>query len=160
MKVQIIKPDSKDQRQVYDACFFLAGSIEMGAAEDWQKLVEDKFKNDPVTIFNPRRDSWDSSWEQRIHSEPFYNQVTWELERLDESDIILMYFDPNTKSPISLLELGLYAKDEKIIVVCPDGFWRKGNVEIVCKREGIPMLKDLNEAVEYIKDEFGLNEDE
>jgi hypothetical protein len=150
MKAQIIKPDSLDQRPRCLKTIFLAGSIEMGAAEDWQKRVEDELADYEVTIFNPRRDSWDSSWEQRMHNPVFSQQVNWEMDRLEEAELILMYFSPETKSPISLLELGLHAKDEKLIVVCPDGFWRKGNVEIVCHREGIPLFNELSGALDHI----------
>ncbi len=82
---------------------FLAGSIEMGKAENWQEKIVNTF-NKSYLFFNPRRDDWDSSWEQKIENVQFNEQVTWELNALDSSDIIVMYFDPNTKSPISLLE--------------------------------------------------------
>jgi hypothetical protein len=61
-----------------------------------------------------------------------------------------MVFDPNTKSPISLLELGLHASSEKMVVICPEGFWRKGNVDIVCEKHNIKQVKDIDELVEYI----------
>ena len=72
---QIIKPDSPDQGVKYQKKVFLAGSIEMGAAEDWQRLAEETLADCEVTIFNPRRDDWDSSWEQRIHNPEFNHQV-------------------------------------------------------------------------------------
>ena len=59
-----------------------------------------------------------------------------------------MYFDPNTKSPISLLELGLFAKSGKLIVYCPEGFWRKGNVDVVCKRYEVARANSPMELVE------------
>lgn len=124
---------------------FLAGSIEMGAAENWQEVIERTFEKEDVTFFNPRRDDWDSSWHQ--DGEQFNTQVNWELNALDESDIIFMYFSPETKSPISLLELGLYAGERKMIVVCPDGFWRKGNVSVVCTRYSIPMFNTIEEGI-------------
>ena len=62
-----------------------------------------------------------------------------------------MYFDPETKSPISLLELGLFANSGKIHVICPEGFWRKGNVDIVCDEYNIPMYKDLLEFKKYLR---------
>jgi hypothetical protein len=68
------------------------------------------------------------------------------MDSLDEADIIFMYFSPGTQSPISLLELGSYGGSGKMIVCCPDGFWRKGNVEIFCTRHDIPMFNDLEEA--------------
>lgn len=58
-----------------------------------------------------------------------------------------MYFDPSTKSPISLLELGLYARAGKMIVCCPDGFWRKGNVDIVCFRHKIKQVQTLDALI-------------
>ena len=123
---------------------FLAGSIEMGSAEDWQTKVTEALRGYDVTILNPRRDDWDSSWKQTIEDPKFREQVEWELQALEEATEILMYFDPKTKSPISLLELGLFAKSGKLIVCCPDGFWRKGNVEIVCKRYGVMMVPSLD----------------
>jgi hypothetical protein len=69
------------------------------------------------------------------------------MNNLEDCDIIFMYFDPGTKSPISLLELGLHASSGKMIVVCPDGFWRKGNVEIVCTRFNIPLFNTLEDGM-------------
>jgi hypothetical protein len=130
---------------------FLAGSIEMGAAKEWQAEFVDAFKGHPVTFYNPRRESWDSSWDQSILAPQFYQQVNWEMNALESADVIVMYFDPNTKSPISLLELGLYADSKKIFVCCPAGFWRKGNVDIVCDRYGIPSFDNLQNMAEHIK---------
>ena len=130
---------------------FLAGSIEMGIAEDWQSKIEKELDGLDVTIYNPRRDSWDSSWVQSIHNEQFREQVEWELDHLDKSDVIVMYFDENTKSPISLLELGLYASSGKMIVYCPEGFWRKGNVDIVAQRYDIRQVNSFNELLVALK---------
>jgi hypothetical protein len=69
------------------------------------------------------------------------------MNNLEDCDIIFMYFDPGTKSPISLLELGLHADSGKMIVVCPDGFWRKGNVDIVCTRFNIPLFNSLDDGM-------------
>ena len=126
---------------------FLAGSIEMGVAEDWQDKVAKRFETHQATFFNPRRDEWDSSWKQDQKERNFNEQVNWEMNNLEDCDIIFMYFDPGTKSPISLLELGLHASDGKMIVVCPEGFWRKGNVEIVCTRFNIPLFDSLEDGM-------------
>jgi hypothetical protein len=48
-----------------------------------------------------------------------------ELSAMEMAHIIIMYFDPNTKSPISLLELGLNAREQKLVVLCPEGYWKK-----------------------------------
>ena len=130
---------------------FLAGSIEMGIAEDWQEELTKYFEKD-FNIFNPRRDDWDSSQEQSIHNLYFFEQVSWELNALDKAQIIIMYFDPNTKSPISLLELGLYATSKKLHVICPEGFWRKGNVDIVCEKYDIPLYSSIENFKSRIKE--------
>jgi hypothetical protein len=122
---------------------FLAGSIEMGNAENWQEPLSNRLIDSGWVIFNPRRDDWDNSLTQEFETPQFYQQVTWELNALEQSDLIIMYFDPNTKSPISLLELGLYARSGKLIVVCPDGFWRKGNVDIVCNYYNVPQYQSI-----------------
>lgn len=130
---------------------FLAGSIEMGKAEDWQSNLTKVFHEFGWDVLNPRRPDWDSSWEQKFENPQFFQQVTWELNALEHADFIVMYFAPDTKSPISLLELGVFAKSGKIRVVCPEGFWRKGNVDILCQYYNIPLytsfdtlLLDLN----------------
>lgn len=146
--MKIIKPTTENQEiESQSITVFLAGSIEMGAAEDWQTEIPKAFENEPVTFFNPRRDEWDSSWKQEKSNQQFNHQVNWEINKLQDCDLIFMYFSPETKSPISLLELGLHAKDYKMIVCCPDGFWRKGNVDIVCTRHHVPMFNTLQEAV-------------
>jgi len=126
---------------------FLAGSIEMGTAEEWQKKLIKDLDEKKYTFFNPRRDDWDSSWEQTIKNQQFHEQVTWELNALEDADIIVLYFDPKTKSPISLVEFGLHAKDKKMIVCCPKGFWKKGNVDIVCERFNIPLAETIDELI-------------
>jgi hypothetical protein len=73
------------------------------------------------------------------------------LTALEAADIIIMYFAPNSQSPISLLELGLHAKTPKLMVICPEGYWRKGNVDIVCERYGIKMYKNLEEMLGALK---------
>jgi hypothetical protein len=130
---------------------FLAGSIEMGKAEDWQAKIQKEFRDSPVDIYNPRRDDWDSSWKQEITDPQFSKQVNWELDHLEQADFIFMYFSPETKAPISLLEMGLFAHSSKMIVVCPEGFYRKGNVDIVCKRNNIQVFTSLRDGIEMLK---------
>jgi hypothetical protein len=126
---------------------FLAGSIEMGKAENWQKRLEDEIGDAEVLIMNPRRDDWDSSWKQEKTNEKFRQQVEWELEAQEEADLIVMYFQPGTQSPITLLELGLF-KDRNLVVCCPEGFWRKGNVDITCEKYGINQVDTLQELID------------
>jgi len=133
---------------------FLAGSIEMGKAVNWQTRLTQALEEFDVRVLNPRRDDWDSSWEQKKDNEKFRQQVEWELDALDHADIIVMYFDPATQSPISLLELGLFAESGKLVVCCPEGFWRKGNVDIVCEKYGIEQVDTIEELIEYVQEQL------
>jgi hypothetical protein len=144
-------PQNIAHRDFTKPSIFLAGSIEMGTAEDWQSKSEAIFNSFEFNVFNPRRNDWDSSWVQEYTNPQFYQQVNWELDAMDAADYILMYFSQDTKSPITLLELGLFAKEDKrLVVVCPDGFWRKGNVDIVCQRYLVPIADTLDEAIRFI----------
>ena len=118
----------------------------MGTAVDWQTAminnpIFDAFHE--VAIFNPRRQSWDPSWEQSIENVKFKQQVDWELDRIMESHLTVFNFEAESKSPITLMELGLVAGLKKnALVYCPDGFWRKGNVEIITERFGIRLVNN------------------
>lgn len=135
---------------------FLAGSIEMGKARKWQDdatflfetTLDDQVK-EVTQILNPRRDDWDSSWEQKYENPHFNQQVRWELSCLDRANWILMYFDPGTVSAISLLELGSF-KYSSLVVVCPEGYFRKGNVDIFCDVFNVTQKDSLKEAVQHI----------
>lgn len=149
MSVNIIKPPQQITKEPkpHFKKVFLAGTIEMGKSEDWQTKVTECLINSAYVILNPRRDEWDASWEQKITNPQFYQQVNWELNALDKADYIIMNLLPESKSPISLLELGLYANSGKLLVCCPDGFWRKGNVEIVCEKFNIPMYENMQKLL-------------
>ena len=140
-----------------DFRIFLAGSIDMGKAENWQERLERELAEyeDDVIICNPRRDDWDSTWVQSINNPQFNEQVTWELENIEDADLVVFYFDPNGQAPITLMELGLVAGSEiPAIVCCPDGYWRKGNVEMICDRYGIPLCANIDDFIALIKEEF------
>jgi len=144
MATEIICPNSWRSGPI---SIFLAGTIDNGKSEDWQSVVVDRLKHFNVQLLNPRRTQWDSSLEQTINNPAFVEQVTWELDSLQRCDIIIMNLVGNSKSPISLLELGLFASSGKLMVTCGLDFYRRGNVEIVCDRYDIPLYSDLNELI-------------
>lgn len=128
---------------------FLAGSIEMGEAPPWQDDVERAFAGaSSLVLLNPRRDDWDASWPQSADDPRFKGQVDWELEAQERADLIVMYFAPTTRAPITLLELGLAARSGRLVVCCPEGFWRRGNVQVVCDRYRVPMVDDLTALID------------
>jgi hypothetical protein len=68
---------------------FLAGSIEMGSAEDWQACVSQCLQANDIVILNPRRDVWHSTWERSVANPHFREQVDSEMAKyLDDPDLL------------------------------------------------------------------------
>ncbi len=126
---------------------FLAGSIDLGKAVNWQKEVTDALMGMDITVLNPRRDDFDPTLPQTLETPVFVEQVRWELEAMERADVICMYFDPKGQAPITLAELGLHAKSGKLVVCCPEGYWRRGNVQVMCDRYRIPLTDNLGTLI-------------
>ncbi len=137
-------PDNDKNKKV-----FLAGTISESKI-DWQKNIVENISGN-ITFYNPKRLIWDKTWEQKISNPQFKQQVVWELKHLEKADIVIMYLEEDTISPISLLEFGLYARSGKMVVYCPEGFWRKGNVDVVCEMYNIPQVEKFEELITLIK---------
>lgn len=146
-KATIIKSPEKIPANEKKLKIFLGGSIDMGKAENWQHTIENQLIEKDVVLLNPRREDWNKDWKPDSGDTNFRIQVEWELEALEKADVIIMYFSPDSQSPISLLELGLYAKSDKLMVVCSDGFWRKGNVHILCEKYNIRMYDSMEALI-------------
>jgi hypothetical protein len=130
---------------------FLAGSIEMGKTGDWQAQVQQALADADVLLLNPRRADWDPAWKPQADDRNFRTQVQWELAALEQADLVLMYFAPGTQSPITLLEFGLYARSGKLLVAAPEGYWRKGNLDITGDRYGVPRYETLDALVDAVR---------
>ncbi len=134
---------------------FLAGTIENGNSIDWQSKLIDKvneFGNytKDVSIINPRRKEWDNTIDQSINCPELFQQMSWEKEGLERADYIIFNFLNSSVSPITLLELGLWASSGKCIVVCPVEFWRAGNVEFICNQYKIPLYRTMEELIKVV----------
>lgn len=133
---------------------FLAGSIEMGVAEHWQKRIVNDLADVLWVAYNPRRDARNPNWEQSLSNPHFTGQVNWEEDHLITSDLALFYFDPTTKSPITIGELNLIrGLGRSAVVLCPDGFWRKGNIDIWCQRSSdhVTQVDRYDGLIEFTK---------
>lgn len=120
---------------------FLAGTIDNGDSSNWQEDLIKNCQDLNITFFNPRR----KEWAPNPTREEMEYQIKWEQQHLDMADLIIMCLLDNSKSPISLLELGLYAQSKKIIVFCNSAFYRWDNVRLTCEKYEIPLYHfDLN----------------
>jgi len=130
---------------------FTAGSIEMGDAVNWQPLMATLLNHLPITVCNPRKGKWDQSITQQAKDEFFRQQVVWELEALEQADVICFFFDTRTKSPVSLLELGRWMDSDKVVVCCGQDYWKSGNVHITCEEYGVQCVETFEELVPEVE---------
>lgn len=151
--VVVMPPDQFDVKGVPSV--FLAGSIDQGAAPRWDLEVIESLSDVECVVFNPRRKDWDKSWIQSIDNPKFREQVEWELCNLEQANLIALCFTKESKAPISFLEMGLHISEGRMIVHCPEGFYRKGNVDIVCARYGVPVLQDFEDFKREVKRRLG-----
>ena len=102
-------------------------------------------------MYNPYRADWDRSWREDINFTPYQEQVEWEFDKQDKADIVVVYFHLATQAPVSLLEFGICARvPGKAIVVYSEGYWKKGNLQIVCKKFGVEMVNSIDRLREAI----------
>lgn len=123
---------------------FLAGTIDMGNSIDWQSALADRFAdfNGNFVLFNPRQGHWDPT----IKGAMDY-QVNWELDHLESADFIVMNILGSSKSPITLLEMGLFARSGKLAVVCEPSFYRYDNVRITCAKYHVPLYSSCEQMI-------------
>lgn len=127
---------------------FLAGTIDMGNSKDWQMELYETFSKmgGRYILFNPRQKNWDATRPGEMDY-----QVKWELDHLEDADMIIMYILGSSKSPISLLEMGLHARSGKIHVICEKDFYRYDNVRITCDYYDVPIYDDLESFLKSAK---------
>ncbi|GAB5417556.1 MAG: hypothetical protein Crog4KO_08280 [Crocinitomicaceae bacterium] len=76
--------------------------------------------------------------------------IQWELDAMEMADTILLHFLPESESPISLVELGLYTFTDKLIVVCPKEFYKYNYLYVLCEKYNTPFLEDIEAAKPYL----------
>ena len=149
----VITPETEKHKSV-----FLAGTIDDGKSLNWQNELIEKFKGKDIDlkIYNPRRKHWISN----VDKKELEYQITWEQDYLDKADVIVMVLLDDSKSPISLLELGLYATSKKLLVFCTDKFYRFDNVRLTCEKYHIPLFTSIDTNLIFNKIIDKLNSDE
>lgn len=134
---------------------FLAGGITN--CPDWQKPIAELLNDrTPLTIFNPRRESWNMDDDANESKK----QIVWEHHHLKISEYILFWFPMETLCPITLLELGKYMMtDKKLIVGTHPDYQRRLDV-IVQTRLEKPNLKiwsNLDDMVHTFIRDFNIS---
>ncbi|KAF2629714.1 hypothetical protein BU25DRAFT_388940 [Macroventuria anomochaeta] len=154
-KAVIYKPPTRTP--ITTPSVILYGSIEPStpSSPDWQTHLSTSLSDLPITIINPVCEAWDSTWVEDISDVRFKEQAEWEMDHAKVADVIAFYFKPGTLTPVSLLELGMYAAMYegmgKVAVCAPQGFYKRGNVQIVCGRFGVELVGTLEELEKAVR---------
>jgi len=147
-------PQETPPIEIGEFSIFLAGSIDMGSAENWQDRMERDLSDlENIVVYNPRRDDWDSSWVQDpTEGTQFHEQVAWEIDHIEDANLVIVYFADGSKSPITLLELGIISRMDKYVAIyCTPNFYRYGNVKMVADRYDIPVFEDYESLIASVR---------
>jgi hypothetical protein len=127
---------------------FLAGSIDNGAAINWQPQIISALEETDFLIFNPRRSDWDPK--------EIKEQIRWELDHILKATHVLFLFTKDSLAPISIGELYFLIgknSDKKVYVVIEEGFWRADNlIETSAYANNITFFKTIEEAILCLKE--------
>lgn len=122
---------------------FLAGAIDMGVAVDWQAEVVRRLRDfDNLVILNPRR--------LQFTPDTLDEQIKWELENLEDVDLIFMWLPKDSKAPISFFEAGLYWRSGKLLIGAEPGFYRRRNLEITGEYYAVLLYSSLDEMLPIV----------
>jgi hypothetical protein len=171
-RAQVILAPQPPPQPLRRPSIFLAGTIDSSAdgSTPWRTQLATSISHLPVTILDPTRPDWDASWREEAAFAPFREQVEWELDIMGVADVVVVYLAPGSQSPVSLLELGLCVgfaggrgegnvegkgegqRRKHLVVGCPEGYWKRGNVQVVCGRLGVEVLGSLEELIRGVEE--------
>lgn len=78
------------------------------------------------------------------------NKYNWILEMANCSDIIFCNILKKTTSPIPLMEFGLFATSQRLVVRCPETYQYFQVVKLICERSNIPLLQSKSTVKDVI----------
>ncbi|MFK7786732.1 MAG: nucleoside 2-deoxyribosyltransferase domain-containing protein [Crocinitomicaceae bacterium] len=122
-------------------CIFLAGSMAQESSSNWRKTVVNQF-GDTYHFFVPTHPNHDQTGDDEMKT-----HIEWELNGLAKADFILLNFLADARSPISMVEMGMYIQSGKLIVVCPKNFYKRRYVETLCEKYTTPLFNHLDQLL-------------
>jgi len=128
---------------------FLAGSIDY-SINNWRNQLSEKF-SDQYHFLDPTHHNLSC-----LSNEELKKHIQWELDGLSIADLIILNLLPNSQSPISLVEMGLYVKSGKLIVICPKEFYKSRYVYTLCEKYNAPVFNEIKQVEVYLEKENNL----
>ena len=132
-----------DEKPTYKDILFIAGTI--SGTEDWQKYMVNGIMDLPITIYNPRRKTFDVS--KKNESE---KQIKWEYDALRKATLTIFWFAKETLGPIVLFELGsALERTDNIIIGADPKYERVFDIEIQVglRKPGTKILNSLDKVI-------------
>jgi len=130
-----------------EVSLFLGGGIT--GCENWRDKIIHLLSTEPVTLLNPRRKNFliddPSSTEELIR---------WEFIYLEKSSAVMFWFPSETLCPITLFELGTFARcSKKIFVGCHPEYKRRVDIitQMSLYRTDVKVVDTLEEIALQIK---------
>lgn len=118
---------------------FLAGSMDHKQKGSWSAKVIAEFGTH--NIFDPTHIHY-----HEPNAAQMKQHIKWQLAALQQSDIILLNFLENSKSPISFVALGKCIKWNSPMIICPKEFYISSDVHTHCKQYNTPIFSNIKEA--------------
>ncbi len=78
--------------------------------------------------------------------------MEWELKAQEDADLCVYVLLKDSKGPVTMLEIGLFAPKKDAVLCIEDGFHRQGNLQIVARRYEIPFYHGLDEMLADLKE--------
>lgn len=159
-KAQVVNAPARP-KQAHRVSIFLAGTTSATGEPDWRATLIAGLASHNVTIFNPKRDDWDSTWTEDFSDPRWAEQIQWELDMQDAADVIVVFFHGVTAAPIALAELGMSTRTGKTVACALDGYSKRGYVEAVCRKYMAPFVRSEEDLRWVVVDKLrGLKVDE
>ena len=143
--MQIITPkdsldilfDSSEARR----SVFLGG----GMGKPWRKELIKLLSDSDIIIVDPTVEDWDESvGKESVDNLKYLQQVSWEQNAIQYSDIKVFHFDETSIAPVSLFELGTTIRDDVIIHL--DGDYQKAAyLSVAASIHNIPVVATVKE---------------
>jgi len=138
-----------------DFKLYLGGSIDKKYGSPWHRniisFISSKLgRESKLTIYNPKREEWDKDWP--ADSKVIDEQALWELKAMEHADLIFMFFESSCSSSVGMMQLGLNAKEGKLVVVCERHFWKKRDVDVICETYGVPRYDSIAVGIGEVRD--------
>ena len=153
-KIIVLNPgDQLPQITNNSVKIYLAGTQDFSNAEnDWQqKFINGlvpltdplkgllMFKSTNFIIFNPHV-PFESPAAPNLDNPQFIQVMQWRMSMMDQADMVFLNLLNKSKSPVPVLEFGLLANTNKLVVRCGEEYMLYSQIRLYCEKYNIPLL--------------------